>query len=81
MVELKTVTDWELLGVYLDLPPAILDKVKQESDRVEIRKYKVLTEWLKSTPEASWENIVSVLKMMDENCVAESIEKKYTVVE
>ena len=81
MVELKTVTDWELLGVYLNLPPDTLDKVKQESDRVEIRKYKVLAAWLKSTPEASWENIVSVLKMMDENCNAESIEKKYTVVE
>ena len=79
MVELQDVTDWELLGVYLGLPPATLKTVKQESDRVEICKYNMLAEWLRLTPEASWENLVSALKIMKEKCVAESIEKKYTV--
>ena len=78
MVELQDVsTDWELLGLYLGLAEAELNKVKQ--NKVEIRKYKMLAAWLSSTPEASWEDVVSALKIVKQNCVAESIEKKYCV--
>ena len=79
MKELKEVSDWESLGVYLGVSHATLETVKQESDKVNIRKYKMLAEWLKSTPKASWEDVVSALTIMDENCVAQVIKEKYKV--
>ena len=37
----------------------------------------MLNRWLKINPEASWKDIVSALKDMNENTVAKTIEQKY----
>ena len=79
MMELQDVSDWELLGVYLGVSPNTLHNVKQENVRVETMKYSMLAQWLKSTPEASWKDVVSALTVMQEKCVAEMIKEKYNV--
>ena len=79
MMELQDVSEWELLGVYLGVSPTILHNVKRENPRVELMKYNMLAEWLKSTPEASWKDLVSALTFMKEICVAKIIKEKYNV--
>ena len=79
MMELQYVSDWELLGVYLGTSPTTLDNIKQENARVELMKYSMLAEWLKSTPEASWKDVVSALTIMKHNSVAKVIKEKYNV--
>ena len=81
MMELQDVSDWELLGVYLGVSPNTLDSVKRENARVELMKYNMLAEWLKSTPEATWKDIVSALTVMKHNSVAKVIKEKYNVEE
>ena len=79
MMELLEVSDWELLGIYLGVSPSTLHNVKRENTRVESMKYNMLAEWLKSTPEASWKDVVSALTVMKEICVAKIIKEKYNV--
>ena len=79
--ELKTVNDWKTLGIHLHLSVPILKSVEEDNATSNSRKIDMLNEWLKSNPEAAWEDVVSALRKMNEECVAKSIEKKHCGIE
>ena len=77
--ELTTITNWYLLGLYLNLQTHDLSKIQQDhahhgNDR---QMLEMLALWLRRTPNATWEDVVSALKQMEENRVAENIRQKY----
>ena len=79
--ELTTVTNWYRLGINLNLQSHELDKIQQsyvnpENDR---RMLQMLDLWLRRTPNATWEDVVSALEQMGENRVAETILQKYHI--
>ena len=77
--ELTTVTDWYRLGLYLDLKTHELDKIEQNytNQGCDRRMLVMLALWLRSTPTATWKDVVSALQQMGENRVAENIRQKY----
>ena len=77
--ELTTITNWYQLGVYLNLQTHELDKIQldhahQGNDR---QMLGMLSLWLRRTPNATWEDVVSALQQMGENRVAEKIRQKH----
>ena len=77
--ELTTITNWYQLGVYLNLQTHELDKIQQDhahqgNDR---QRMEMLDLWLRHTPNATWDNVVSALQQMRENRVAENVRQKH----
>ena len=77
--ELTTITNWYQLGVYLNLQTHELDKIQQDhahqgNDR---QRMEMLDLWLRHTPNATWDNVVSALQQMRENRVAENVHQKH----
>ena len=62
--ELKEVTDWYLLGAYLNVPVYELKKINAQ-DGVERCKLEVLHYWLNTTTTASWKDIARALEQLD----------------
>ena len=75
--ELKTVTDWHQLGINLGLPTYKLMQIERDHQGNERRKQEMLDLWLRRKPDAGWGDVVSALKKMDENAVAERIRQEY----
>ena len=75
--ELKDVTDWHTLGLRLKIKPSILEEVEMNNRDVTGMKRAMLKRWLRSTPQAAWDDVVSALRMMDEERAAKAIEDKY----
>ena len=76
--ELTTITNWYQLGVYLNLQTHELDKIQQDhayhgNDR---QRLEMLRLWLRRTPNATWDDVVSALQQMGEDRVAENIRQK-----
>ena len=77
--ELTTITNWYQLGLYLNLQTHDLNKIQQDhahqgNDR---QRLEMLSLWLRRTPNATWEDVVSALQQMEENRVAENIRQKH----
>ena len=64
LVELRQVTDWYMLGVYLELPPHELDKIRHifHSDGIERCKVALFELWTKTKPKCSWEELSGALE-------------------
>lgn len=75
--ELKTVTEWYNLGVNLGLPPSELRKIELGYQGNNRQMLAMLDLWLRRTPNAAWGDVVSALRQMGENTVAESICHKF----
>ena len=75
--ELKTVTEWHELGMYLDVKLHELDRIEEECSTNKRRLQRTLSLWLQREPKASWLDVVSALQRMGQNRVAESILQKY----
>ena len=75
--ELKTVTDWHQLGINLGLETHELLQIERDHQGNERRKLEMLNLWLQRNQKASWGDVVSALKEMEENRVAENIRQKY----
>ena len=75
--ELATVTNWHQLGINLGLPKHELDKIECDYQGNDRQRLEMLDKWLKQMPSAVWANVVSALKQMGENRVAENIHQKY----
>ena len=75
--ELKVVTDWQTLGLRLKIKPSILEEVEMNNRDATGMKRAMLKRWLRSTPQAAWDDVVSALRMMDEERAAKAIEDKY----
>ena len=76
MDELRDVTDWQKLGHQLKIRQAVLEEVEMNERNITIMKRSMLSRWLKSNPDAAWEDLVTALKSMDENRTARIIEIK-----
>lgn len=76
--ELKTISaNWKNLGVHLGLPMPTLDKVEKDNTGVDDRLNDMLHKWLQSNAKGTWKNIVTALRIMEENRVADCIERTY----
>ena len=72
----KDVTEWYDLGLYLDLPDAILATIASHPD-VEGHRRMMLSKWLQYDREATWEKLVSALLKMGKNVIAENIRRQF----
>ena len=76
--ELKSVTDWHLLGVSLDLKPHQLKEIENNYHGDTKRcKTEVLICWLDNTTNPTWEAVAEALDQMDAHGVAAIIRRKY----
>ena len=72
--QLKEVTDWRMLGAYLNVPVHVLDKINIEHDGVvEHCKMYILQYWLDTTMTASWEDIARALQQLNMLTLAERL--------
>ena len=81
LVEAVTdVTDWHTLGLKLNVAKSKLDgiNVTYHVLGVERLKTEMFDAWLKSSPSASWSDLISALKSMNEHRVASDIAARYS---
>ena len=71
----KRVTDWHTLGLQLDLTMDQLDDlhITYHAYRADRLKAEMFNVWLKSSSNASWADLITALKDMDEDTVASDI--------
>ena len=77
--ELTEITNWYRLGLNLNLQTHELKKIQQDhahrgSDQ---QMLEMLDKWLRRTPTATWDDVVTALQQMGENRVAENIRQKH----
>ena len=77
MEELKEVTDWRMLGAYLNVPKHVLDKINTEQSSVEHCKLEMLQHWLDTTMTASWNDIARALEHINQLKLAAKLKLKY----
>ena len=72
----KRVNDWHTLGIQLDLTTSQLNNihVTYHAHGVDRLKTEMFDVWLKSSPNASWTDLITALRAMDEERVANDIE-------
>ena len=72
----KSVTDWYTLGIHLDLTTSQLDdiQVTYHAHGVNRLKTEMFIVWLKSSPDASWTDLITALRAVDENTIASEIQ-------
>ena len=75
--ELKDVTNWCLLGIYLGVPISELNRIEQDYRGCERQKLQMLDRWLERTPTASWGEVVYALQQIGEIRVADCICQKH----
>ena len=73
MEELKEVTDWRLLGAYLNVPKHVLDKINTERSSVEHCKMEMLQYWLNNTTTSSWSDVARALEQISMSALAERL--------
>ena len=79
MSAVRSVSDWHQLGVRLGLEMSQLREVEQSYHvgGVSRMKSEMLDLWLRSTPSASWEELVTALEEMGESVVAGEVAVSY----
>ena len=75
--ELKEITDWRMLGAYLDVPKHVLDRINKEQSSVEHCKLEMLQHWLDNTMTASWNDIARALEQINQLKIAARLKLKY----
>ena len=72
----KSVTDWHTLGIHLDLTTSQLDEIQADyhAHRVNRLKTEMFKVWLKSSPGASWTDLITALRAMDKITIASEIQ-------
>ena len=81
LVEVVTdVIDWHTLGLKLNLTMSQLEdiRVTYHVYGLGVLKARVFDAWLKSSPSASWSDLISALKSMNEHRVASDIAARYS---
>ena len=74
---LSDVSDWEGLGIQLDINFSKLQEISKDRSTTEERKRVMLQFWLGSGVKPSWEKLLSALYKMDRKHVAEEIKREY----
>ena len=73
----SNVTDWHTLGLKLSLTMSQLSDIDVTYHGVERHKAETFNVWLKSSPNASWADLITALKTMNEHRVASDIAARY----
>ena len=78
--ELSSLTWGEVtsLAVQLGVEFPTLRQIGQEHLELSVRLLAAMTEWLNNDDDASWKKLISGLKTIKKNVLADSLEKKYT---
>ena len=72
LIELEEVTEWQRLGLLLDLPYPKLKKIEKQNKELEINKMELFDLWLRYAKPPSWETIVCAVRKFNPN-LAEKI--------
>ena len=75
--ELHDVVRWFQLGIYLDISPPELMKIRADHRETEPCKTEMLVTWLRQTKEASWSQVVRALVGMRMGTLAQKVALKY----
>ena len=76
--QLKNIVNWERLAIHLpNITQTDIDIIKQENPlSVNRQKQALFDKWLQSYPNASWDAVVLALEVIEENTLAENIQKQ-----
>ncbi len=78
LANLSDVTEWFLLGIYLDIPESDLEKIRYENHwNVTDCKCEMLSTWLRRNPQPTWATIVTTLTDIGRRSLAYKIALKY----
>ena len=80
LTELKDVTNFHMLGVYLRVPRKRLVEIERQfqmSQGLDRCKEEVLSAWLQITPGASLKELIDALREINEIALASTLEDKY----
>ena len=76
----KVSADWYTLGIQLDLAADDLDVIQANNPHnVEHCMKDMLQKWQRKYPQRGWDDVISSLRTMDRNDVAEDIVSKYCI--
>ena len=75
--ELHDVIWWFQLGIYLDISPSELMKIRADLRETEDCKTEMLVTWLRQTSNASWSTVVRALVGMRMGALAQRVALKY----
>ena len=73
----KASADWYKLGMQLDMDPDDLNAIKQDHQGVGERMTTMLHNWLNKYPERGWSDIVSALRGIGRNDIADQVASRY----
>ena len=76
--ELRDVISWFQLGIYLDISPSELMKIRADHrEKTDDCKTEMLVTWLKQTTDASWSTVVKALVGIRMGALAQKVAVKY----
>ena len=78
VTELHDVISWFQLGIYLDISPSELMKIRADHrEKTDDCKTEMLVTWLKQTTDASWSTVVRALVEIKMGALAQKVAVKY----
>ena len=78
ITELHDVISWFQLGIYLDISPSELMKIRTDHrEKTDVCKTEMLMTWLRQTTDASWSAVVRALVGIRMGALAQKIAVKY----
>ena len=78
ITELHDVISWFQLGIYLDISPSELMKIRADHrEKTDDCKTEMLVTWLKQTTDASWSTVVRALVGIRMGALAQKVAVKY----
>ena len=75
--DINIATKWHELGLFLFDNNTILQVIKIDHHSVEERCLKMFQAWLERTPDASWNQLITALNMIEMKTAANTISKLY----
>ena len=79
VIAVKDVAEWRDLGLQLGLPDATLASIAMHPD-IEGHRRTMLSKWLESDLEASWEKLADALDRIGKNVIAANIRRQFVSV-
>ena len=78
ITELHDVISWFQLGIYLDISPSELMKIRADHrEKTDDCKTETLVKWLRQTTDASWSTVVRALVGIRMGALAQKVAVKY----
>ena len=77
---IKSVVNWQGLGLYLGLKPELLEFIAQNY-APELQKQMMVIKWLQNDVEATWEKLAGALEKIDMNTMAASVRERFVTTQ